>query len=105
MELEETIKYYEEVAEANEKTIAHYKMKGDKEWLETCEEDCLKYIRDHRQIAEWLKKLQAYENENIEADEKKQRNNVEFVCDIFDEMNRDEQIKVWQYVNEIMEGE
>lgn len=41
----------------------------------------------------------------LEADEKKQRNSVEFVCDIFDEMNRDDQIKVWQYVNEIMEGE
>lgn len=41
----------------------------------------------------------------LEADEKKQRNNVEFVCDIFDEMNRDDQIKVWQYVNEVMEGE
>lgn len=41
----------------------------------------------------------------LEADEKKQRNRVEFVCDIFDEMNRDDRIKVWQYVNEIMEGE
>lgn len=41
----------------------------------------------------------------LEADEKKQRNSVELVCDIFDEMNRDDQIKVWQYVNEIMEGE
>ena len=27
------------------------------------------------------------------------------VCDIFDKMNRNDQIKVWQYVNEIMEGE
>lgn len=30
---------------------------------------------------------------------------VGLVCDIFDKMNRDDQIKVWQYVNEIMEGE
>lgn len=30
---------------------------------------------------------------------------VGLVCDIFDEMNRDDQIRVWQYVNEIMEGE
>lgn len=35
----------------------------------------------------------------------KEIDDVGLVCDIFDEMSRDDQIRVWQYVNEIMEGD
>ena len=61
-------------------------------------------LYEGKSIRKWFEIL-VKQQQKMEADEKKQRNSVELVCDIFDEMNRDDQIKVWQYVNEIMEGE
>ena len=60
MTLEEAIKHCEEVATENEKTIAYYTIQGDKEWLDECKKDCVKYAREHRQLAEWLKELKKY---------------------------------------------
>lgn len=61
MTLDEAIKHCEEVATKNEETIAYYTIQGDKEWLDECEKDCLECASEHRQLAEWLKKLKAYE--------------------------------------------
>lgn len=55
--LDEVIKECEEVAEANERKIAYYKIQGDKEWLDECEKERLEYIKKRRQLAEWLREL------------------------------------------------
>ena len=62
MTLEETIKHCEEVAEKNEESIAYYTRQGDKEWLDECEKDCIEFANEHRQLAEWLKRLKRIED-------------------------------------------
>lgn len=62
MNIDEAIKYCEEVAEQNEKDIAYYTIQGDKEWLDECEKDCIECAKEHRQLAEWLRELKAYKD-------------------------------------------
>ena len=60
--LDEMIKHCEEVAEENEKNAKSYprpdkSVKGSGRKYNAC----IKCAAEHRQLAEWLKKLQAYE--------------------------------------------
>ena len=60
--LEEAIKHCEEVATENEKNIGYYTIQGDKEWLDECGKDCIECAKEHRQLAEWLKRLKRIED-------------------------------------------
>ena len=62
MSIDEAIKHCEEVATENEKSIAYYTIQGDKEWLDECEKDCIECADEHRQLAEWLKRLKRIED-------------------------------------------
>lgn len=56
MTLDEAIKHCEEVAENNEKIANTF------EYSLKTKSDCKKCAKEHRQLAEWLKKLQKYED-------------------------------------------
>lgn len=69
LDLESAIKHCEEVATENEKSIAYYTIQGDKEWLDECEKDCIECAKEHRQLAEWLRELQAYRKAEKEIEQ------------------------------------
>ena len=62
MTIEEAIKHCEEVAESEEQKYKDWK--GDYPHLKKID-SCLECAKEHRQLAEWLRKLEKYE-EGIE---------------------------------------
>lgn len=62
MRLEEAIKHCEEVAEAEEQKYKEWK--GDYSHLKKID-SCLECANEHRQLAEWLRELQAYKEERV----------------------------------------
>ncbi len=80
MNLEEAIKHCEEVAEKQEKRCSYYKEHDLQEYLPS-ESECAK---EHRQLADWLKKLKAYED-GVEII-KEQMNDLK-CCDMWDIAN------------------
>ena len=67
MTLEEAIKHCEEVAEENEFDAKIFSMPGES----NIREECMKCASEHRQLAEWLRKLKAYEEAREEIIRKK----------------------------------
>lgn len=60
--LEEAIKYYSELAEANEKDAKQFKrIKATQDMISHCYE-C---ASEHRQLAEWLRELKAYKDARV----------------------------------------
>ena len=57
MTLEEAIKHCEEVADEQEQSAKI--LRGD--FYKARRESCIECAKEHRQLAEWLKKLKAYE--------------------------------------------
>ncbi len=77
MNLEEAIAHYLKIAEENEKDAERFKrIKATQDMISHCYE-C---AEDHRQLAEWLRELNAYKNDN-KCKCCKNRGNEEF-CDI-----------------------
>ena len=66
--LDETIKYHEELAEVFRKRMDYYKIQKMKEYIPAAKE-CTK---EHEQLAEWLKELKAY-RELFESPEEAKR--------------------------------
>ena len=63
--LEETIKYYSELAEENEKDAEQIKrIKATQDIISHCYE-CAK---EHRQLAEWLRVLKVYKEERVSCE-------------------------------------
>ena len=57
MKIDDAIKHYEEVAEAEEQKYKDWK--GDYSHLKKID-SCLECAKDHRQLAEWLTELKKY---------------------------------------------
>lgn len=77
MTLEEAIKHCEEVAEAEEQKYKDWK--GDYSHLKKID-SCLECAKEHRQLAEWLKKLKAYEEAREEIIRKRDSGHMERIC-------------------------
>ena len=61
MNLDETIQYYEEKAEAEERSAKlHQRPDGSAKGSGKRYLSCLECAKKHRQIAEWLKELKTY---------------------------------------------
>lgn len=65
LSLDKAIKSYEKIAEENEKDAEQFKrIKATEDIASYCYE-CAK---EHRQLAEWLKKLKAYKEERVSCE-------------------------------------
>lgn len=88
LNLEEAIKHCEEVAEKQEikaksNLIEIDKIKADgilRLYDADEYESCMKCAKEHRQLAEWLKKLQAYEEAREEIIRKRDSGHMERTC-------------------------
>ena len=65
MTLEEAIEHAEKVAKNNEKKAVRYHRHGGYVY-EAEARECEKCANEHRQLAEWLRELQAYRKEHHE---------------------------------------
>lgn len=74
MTLEEAIKYAEEVVEENNKRAEHIRDKMKSEIALSNATECETCAKEHRQLSEWLKELQAHREawENVEKELKKE---------------------------------
>lgn len=63
MNLDEAIKHCEEVAKSKTKQVEN----GDWEKGSSTERDCIACAEEHRQLAEWLKELKAYKEQDSDA--------------------------------------
>lgn len=62
MTIDETIKYYENLAETNKNNIVPKEDYQNMPWIDESNEHYKKMSERYRQLAEWLKELKAYRN-------------------------------------------
>ena len=89
MTLEEAMKHCEEVADFLEHEVSRYDMSDSFESYMACKDG--KCAEEHRQLAKWLKKLQAYEEILANADKIIESRYgcviIEGYADVIDQMN------------------
>ena len=63
MSLDDAIKHAEEVADREEKKIVPKEDYQNMPWIDESNSSCLKCSQEHRQLAEWLRELKAYKEQ------------------------------------------
>ena len=83
MSLDDAIKHAEEVADREEKKIVPKEDYQNMPWIDESNSSCLKCSQEHRQLAEWLKELKTYKEQEPCNDIAKER--YKDLCEYFGE--------------------